>query len=312
MRTGSRLTRTERYPRLDEGTILAWADAYDHRHGRWPSRQSGAISESDGDTWGGIDIALRRGFRGLPPGSSLSKLLQKRRAKTNPALRPTLTEDWILTMARGYYFMYGAYPNRTSGAASARFDLTWGAIDAALRNGTGGLPGGSSLSRLLKEQCGVRNVRDLPPYTIEQIMEWVDSHYARKGEYPTRISGSIREEPGETWSAVNSALAHGRRGLPGGSSLPRLLAERRGVRNVQGLPKLTDEQILAWADAYNGRHGVYPNVRSGPVEGAEGETWYKIHESLRLGLRGLPKGRSLLKLLIAAKRPVHRWSTSRR
>ena len=38
-------------------------------------------------------------------------------------------------------------------------------------------------------------------------------------------------------------------GLDGGSSLPRLLAEYRGVRNHRDLSDLTIEQILAWADA---------------------------------------------------------------
>jgi len=306
MRTGPRLTRAERYPRLDERTILSWADAYDQKHGRWPSRQSGDIPESPGDTWVAIDIALRRGFRGLEPGSSLSKLLQKHRAKPNPALRPDLTEEWIVTMAKGYFFSYGKYPNRASGLASARFDMTWGAIDAALRNGSGGLPGGSSLSRLLKEQCGVRNRQDLPSYEIEEILKWADAHCARKGVYPTRTSGAIREAPGETWYAVNSALIQGGRGMEGGSSLARLLAEKRGVKNIQGLPKLTDEQILAWADAYYEKHGVYPDVKSGVVDEAPEETWYRIHESLRIGLRGLPKGRSLFKLLKATGRKERR------
>jgi hypothetical protein len=35
--------------------------------------------------------------------------------------------------------------------------------------------------------------------------------------------------PGETWVAIDAALAHGHRGLPGGDSVARLLARRRGV-----------------------------------------------------------------------------------
>src|SRR5262249_6645494 len=38
-------------------------------------------------------------------------------------------------------------------------------------------------------------------------------------------------------------------GLTGGSSLAQLLAERRGVRNHLRLPRLTVEQIAAWAKA---------------------------------------------------------------
>ena len=47
------------------------------------------------------------------------------------------------------------------------------------------------------------------------------------GRWPKRDSGPIEEAPGETWGAVEMALAHGQRGLPGGSSLIRLLKRCR-------------------------------------------------------------------------------------
>jgi hypothetical protein len=46
---------------------------------------------------------------------------------------------------------------------------------------------------------------------------------------------------------VNNALSFG---LPGGSSLARLLARERGVRNRCGLPPLTEAAILRWARAH--------------------------------------------------------------
>ena len=54
-------------------------------------------------------------------------------------------------------------------------------------------------------------------------------------------SGPINGAPGETWSAVTSALGVGRRGFGGGSSLARLLAKYRGVRNHMDVPRLTVE-----------------------------------------------------------------------
>ena len=59
----------------------------------------------------------------------------------------------------------------------------------------------------------------------------------------------------ENWKAINSALGQGLRDLPGGSSIARLLAEHRGVRNIHGLGPLSEEQILAWADAHYERTG---------------------------------------------------------
>lgn len=60
---------------------------------------------------------------------------------------------------------------------------------------------------------------------------------------------------GEKWRNINSSLQMGIRGLPGDSSLAQLLAEKRGVRNIQALPELTVEQILKWADAHQQKTG---------------------------------------------------------
>jgi hypothetical protein len=69
--------------------ILAWADAHHRQHGQWPSARSGAIE--GGETWKGVDVALRRGSRGLPAGSTLARLLAKHRGVRNRSALPTLT-----------------------------------------------------------------------------------------------------------------------------------------------------------------------------------------------------------------------------
>jgi hypothetical protein len=47
------------------------------------------------------------------------------------------------------------------------------------------------------------------------------------------MSGVIKDDLAETWRRVDNGLRYGLRGLPGGSSLARLLDEKRGVRNVK-------------------------------------------------------------------------------
>jgi hypothetical protein len=89
----------------------------------------------------------------------------------------------------------------------------------------------------------------------------------------------------------------GLRGPRGGSSLARLLARHRGVRNRANLPRLTVRQILAWADAHHGRTAQWPGVRAGLIAGAGGETWTAVAVALHLGRRGLPGGDSLSRLL---------------
>ena len=89
------------------------------------------------------------------------------------------------------------------------------------------------------------------------------------------------------------------RGLPAGSSLARLLAERRRARNRKGLPRLTIKQIHGWARTYRSATGRWPTAESGPITEAPapGETWAAIDRALRRGHRGLPEGLSLARVL---------------
>jgi hypothetical protein len=62
-------------------------------------------------------------------------------------------------------------------------------------------------------------------------------------------------------------------------------------------PPLTVAQVLAWADAAQWCTGRWPNADSGAVAAAPGETWSAVNMALRQGLRGLPGGDSLARLL---------------
>jgi hypothetical protein len=95
------------------------------------------------------------------------------------------------------------------------------------------------------------------------------------------------------WRQVDNALRLGLRGLRGGSSLAKLLAAHRGVRNVQGLSGLSENLIETWASAYRDRHGPWPNEHSGPIKYEPGETWYNVNAALRDGLCSLPGGDTL-------------------
>jgi hypothetical protein len=54
--------------------VLAYQDL---RHGSWPTRRSGPVEGAEGEAWHRIDNALFRGYRGLPGGSSLTRLLRQ-------------------------------------------------------------------------------------------------------------------------------------------------------------------------------------------------------------------------------------------
>ncbi|MBI1917005.1 MAG: hypothetical protein HYS12_20035 [Planctomycetes bacterium] len=140
-----------------------------------------------------------------------------------------------------------------------------------------------------------------PPLTIEQILAWADQHHCRTGQWPTSEDREMADAPAEKWCNITQSLQVGTRGLPGGSSLARLLAEHRGVRNRAALPLLTEAEILAWADAYRARTGTWPRTESGSVPEAPGEVWANIDQALRDGGRGQPGGSSLPQLLAARR-----------
>src|SRR5215472_17467411 len=71
--------RRGRLPDFTISQILAWADAWYERTGKWPHDDSGRIPGALGVTWRAVDLALSRGHRGLPGGSSLAQLLWEKR-----------------------------------------------------------------------------------------------------------------------------------------------------------------------------------------------------------------------------------------
>jgi hypothetical protein len=215
--------------------------------------------------------------------------------------RPELTVAQILAWADAFHALTGSWPTRHSGPIRSSQVETWSAVNTALQCGNRGLPGGSSLPRLLAEHRGVRNRKGLPRLTPAAVLRWADAHYVATGTWP-RHDTEPRQIPGsggETWLGVDSALRAGTRGLPGGSSLARLLAARRRVRNRAALPPLTVPQILAWADGFRARTGGWPRQRHWrePIPEAPGETWGNVMQAVALGLRGLPAGRTLFDLL---------------
>src|SRR5262245_685157 len=145
---------------------------------------------------------------------------------------------------------------------------------------------GSASTRRPKKKRPKR-LRALPrPLSIAQVLAWADADHALTGHWPKADSGEILSGPaGETWLRVNAALRLGLRGLPGGSSLAKLLAAERGVRNRKGLPPFTEGEIVHWAKNHHARTGQWPTQDTGPVEEAPGETWKEVNHALRDGRR---------------------------
>jgi hypothetical protein len=302
-----------RRPDLTIKQVLVWLDDFYERTGRWPARKHFQlrIPGSLGDTWCAIDIALKKGLRTLPGGSSIAKLLAEKRGVKHRLYAPPLSLEQVLRWADAHYQRTGAWPLSTSGPIAGTRGETWQGAHQALHCGRRSFTGGSSLARVLLKYRGVRKGAAVPRLTVKQILAWADVYFRRTGRWPTRDSGPVAGAPGETWACIDAALINNGRSLRGGWSLAQLLEKKRRVRNRKHLPDLRIGAILRCADAYCARHGKWPQHTSGPIPEMPRETWGAVHAALYAGLRGLTPGSSLFKLLVlfrGAKRngPPHR------
>jgi hypothetical protein len=87
-------------PKYTLRRILEWADAFHKRTEKWPITKSGPILDAQGEIWLAVDIALRKGQRGLPGGTSLAQLLDRRRPVQNRLTVPRLSNRQVLKCRR--------------------------------------------------------------------------------------------------------------------------------------------------------------------------------------------------------------------
>jgi hypothetical protein len=251
-----------------------------------------------GESWSTVNNALRRGHRGLPTSTTLARLLAEHRGRKRPEGRPELSVVDVLRAADAYHAQHRSWPReKTPGPIPGWPRLHWSTIDDRFKNGRRGLPGPTTLLKFLIEHRG-REARNRPPdLSVEQILAWADAYHEAHGRWPGTQSGKVAGAESETWLNINFALAGGHRGLPGGSSLCRLLSEHRGVHNPKSPRDLSAQQVLAWADAHRAATGTWPTDLSGAVAGTDGEVWSALDLALKKGGRGLPRGSSLKRLL---------------
>lgn len=273
--------------------VLTWADNHFSARGQWPTARSGPVLDQPSETWAAIDNALRLGYRGLPIGQSLARLLSTHRAIREARDLSPLCIEIIAEWARAHYARTGCWPDSSSSEPipEAKAD-TWLSVANALRDGRRNLPAGLSLDDV------TINLR-FAPLSISQIRAWADEYSRRHGRWPDRFSGAIEGQSGEDWLTVDRALKRGLRGLPKGSSLRKLLSEKTRLKAYRGkLVQLSLEDVLSWCDSYMASHGTWPTSRSGPVEQAKGHTWKGLDLALRLGRYGLRAGLSLDQLIV--------------
>jgi hypothetical protein len=236
---------------------------------------------------------MNTGKHGFRKGMSLAKLLAKHRGTRNQGQLPKLTVKQILAWADDHHQRTGAWPKPGSGPIPCTSE-TWHAIAAAIRRGRRG----SSLFQLLAAKRNVGPATK-PEITVEQILKWADQLYQATGNWPLSCTGPIPGAAGLTWHSVDHALRSGKVD-PKATSLFTLLRRERGIHRHVRRPRITVDQILAWADEHHKRTGSWPDALSGYVAEAPHENWRALNYALMQGSRGLPTT-TLAKLLIQGR-----------
>lgn len=297
---------------LDETQVEEAARSWYIKNGEWPSRRTkGEIPELPGESWEGVNDALRRGCRGLPGGSSIYKLLAFR-GLTNRLVKNNLTRDKIWEAAKSWYNHNGEWPTqRTKGEIPELPNETWSILDNALESGLRGLPGGSSLPKFLTSH-GVSNRGSKMGLTESHIWKAAQNWFTQEYQWPSQHTvGEIPELPGYNWNSINSALRVGGRGLPRGSSLSKLLTSH-GATNRGSKSNLTEDHIWEAAQAWYTRTGRWPsNSTKGKIPKLPGYNWNAIGHLLYVGGRGL-LGKSSLSKLLLSRGSNHRGSSRKK
>jgi superfamily II DNA or RNA helicase len=273
--------------------ILGWCDRFYRRESRWPKTSDGDIPGTP-YTWLTVDNQLRVGWGRRRGNSSLPQLLHEKRGYRHRLKLPRLRRGRIVALAKQHHQREGRWPTTESGAIAGTDD-TWQRINAALVQGQRGLVGGDSLARFLHRELGVVHRLASPRLSIRRVLRWLDEHKSRFADFPT-IHDKRGPAPGESWMAINAALERGTRGLPGGSSLPKLLAEHRGVTRGIHRPRLKLARIVRWARDHHKVTGRWPTEGAGRIRDTD-ERWDNIAQCVRLGLRGCPSGWTLKKIV---------------
>lgn len=202
-------------------------------------RRSYSVSPVHGEVVA-VEITVRRRIADPAPreavaveldqGKVVARSIVRAARKRLPTFdRPPLTEAMIVEAIRAWTATHGHPPARKSGDATAYFPHgkpeTWNTVHQALRFGLRGLPGGTTLSALRDQSGFFTPTWRSHPLTEELIRSAAARHHARTGRWPSSKSGDATEDLGlpATWMDVENALKKGLRGLPGQSSLSKLL-----------------------------------------------------------------------------------------
>jgi superfamily II DNA or RNA helicase len=261
-----------------------------HYDARGATPRKGSASSPLGMSWEVLDRYLRKGGRGLGPGSSLAKQVvifhKSKGLPVKEALRP-LTYAQIHKAIRVYVSEKGQPPRRNSPGTVSLIGISWPALENLLKRGGRGL---SRKSTVAKEVAKVLAQKPLPAaakYCLADVHGAIRTYFMQNGRPP--MSHSLERVPslGVTWFTLSRWLRR--------ESTTLLKQVKHALGNLPTPTDLTIKQVHASIFEYYRLHGALPRRGRDGKAPLIGIGWGTLNNNLRLGGRGLGPGSSLAK-----------------
>jgi len=299
--------------------IINWVKIFKEKYGEYPYVDEKRIIIEQGNfSWKILNKSLKRGYRSLPGGYSLSRLIcdnfnEKPRTRQS---KFKISESDIIYYMQKFKDIYGFIPN--CGTKEEIPDCpgkTWSDIHTYLYAGKviGLIGERSGLQQMASKHFGQINNSDFPNLTTEMIINWLKLFYDIYEYYPSAIDK--KEVPDAplcvTWTKIHKSLYHGLNGLPGGSSLAKIKEEYLGQVNKSNLPPWTEDKIALVMYQFNDLYGYYPKAdEKFAVPGHPNDTWCGLSSALQQGKRGLGKENKGNSLTLVAEKYFGRRNQS--
>lgn len=274
------LDRRKRAILITADLIVGAVDAYRAEHrGEFPYRESGKLAGLN-LTWTQIDNALRQG------GKSLAKWLSKRYPDFVEVSERRLlawTEDFANQNAR-------ALPTMKSGEIAGT-GWSWLQVDRAFRSGAWRWTTVDTLSAWLDTAYPAERI-----LTPENVQNWVASHIASQGTFPSSDSTApVAESSAWTWQRINATMVRGAFGWREKCSLAAWLDSQYPDARM-----LTPRNLHAWVRNHVDAHGHFPSRQSlEPASPGAHWNWFEVDKALRRESAGW-RGRTTLSKWIEA------------
>jgi superfamily II DNA or RNA helicase len=241
-----------------------------------------------GMNWDILDRYLRKGGRGLGPGSSLAKqVVLFRRSRGLPVKEKAapLTYPDLHLAIQAYAQEHGKRPTRNSPGKVPVVGISWLALENLLKRGGRGLGRESTVAKEVAAALAAVLVREQPKYSLDGVRGAIRDHFERTGNPPSSHTPGSVPSLGVSWMTLAKWLRRD------GTSLTEEVHRTLGA--LPNPNRLTLEQVQAALLEYHRLHGGFPRRDTAGEVPLIGGSWGTLNNNLVKGGRGLGKGSSL-------------------